>query len=115
MHFLFFAPWAERCFFFLHLAEGGGGKVTPLPLRLAVGPPVPVLSVPPTGPSAVGVKDSEIGQVASLPKSALIIVGHPLAAAKARLELAITGEKPHGAEQLSRSVSTCGLLVDPTA
>jgi hypothetical protein len=61
------------------------------------------------------VKDSEIGQVASLPKSALIIVGHPLAAAKARLELAITGEKPHGAEQLSRSVSTCGLLVDPTA
>ena len=50
----------------------------------------------------------------SLPKSAVILTGHPFAAAIAELEVAIEGEKLQGAEQWSVRVEPCGPLVDPS-
>jgi hypothetical protein len=66
------------------------------------------------GPSAAGVNVTEIVQVVSLPKSAVILTGHPFAAANAELEVAIEGEKLQSAEQWSVRVVPCGPLVDPS-
>ena len=71
-------------------------------------------SVPLAGPSAAGVNVTEIVQVVSLPKSAVILTGHPFAAANAELEVAIEGEKLQSAEQWSVRVVPCGPLVDPS-
>jgi hypothetical protein len=63
------SAFVNRCFFALSRRDSGGGAadpavggvggvgvVTPVPVSDAVGPPVPVLSVPVLGPVLVGVK-----------------------------------------------------------